>query len=644
LQALGKLIDYLLNSFTSALNYKRPYSQSNPWGLPIHVSTMEGPQTQKELFTNTTIMAGRLAAMGMLCLHYFVLEFTVLLAHMEDAEDPNKQLFSEEAEKEFNALMHSIHQYEADGLPNLQAKMGEDRPGLQGIGLAELINPIRDTDMLFSRDFDTLKRNWWNMQDNMALQFLRGMYYSIYCKGLSSYGEGFETEEYFKLTEERFYSFRSTAAAGTNGVTRIMEDGNVREELSHRFRQFSADPVYEYATTPSPASPETTSRIPDVVFSKVAGNVIQVQPRVRVHVWRRKLTWRSDDFKFLAAATGELGLMSDLLYVLPSVVACNHGFRNSTQYPVAELHSVYTRYFGGFDMLRGTYTTQRSEEMRAHVDALTQRRDQHSAIKDPLIPQAISIQPMPAALREWMEQVTNIDGHYASSCISNAVYRRSTNLNATDTLKLSNTQLSRQNVVWTSPDYGAEYESNYHISTKLHRNSMFVLHFGSALLHMNLPPFYGAVHVLGSNDLVLGETNYLTYHAAYSIFYDTSTIEYDTFKSMRGSIKTLQQQFLDTFSKRTAGFLHPASWLTQHELDLTGLDKWTKLNSFTDLTKGTVVDFSLLHGDAPDLSPEARTLNAETDNFKGSANQLSHGEPIRLPTEVPRGDPGQGFV
>ena len=70
------------------------------------------------------------------------------------------------------------------------------------------------------------------------------------------------------------------------------------------------------------------------------------------------------------------------------------------------------------------------------------------------------------------------------------------------------------------------------------------------------------------------------------------TIQYDTLKAMRATIREMHEAFNAAFQKRKPGFLHPSTWLTRN-----GLDGWTQLDTAQDLVQGTILQLNVLRGE-----------------------------------------------
>jgi hypothetical protein len=617
LRALGHLTDYLLNSFSSALNYKRRYSSSNPWGLPIDVSIMDASPAEQSEFSQGTVHAGRLAAMGMLLVHYFTLEFTVMLAHIEDSDRPRDQLLPDTTEREFRDLMLKIFTHESRMQEQIAGLLDGANDDTAAAVFLTLYANVGDVNLLHRiRTNTTLKRFLWT-NDSNSIMYLREIYYSVMVQSMSFYGDNDEQglKEMFANIERYFYPFRAYSAYCPSGITRSLEDRNPREELSRKFQEHTPNPAYEYATLPLAAGVDNGQ----IVLQKAAnGGIINVVPRRRVHVWRKKMTWTGADWKLLASTTGELGLMMDLANLLPSVVACNRKFRTSPNLPIKELHSVFTRFFGAYDYFRpDIYAIDPGTELgRYQDDAATERNDM-KACKDPVAPNAVSIQPMPEQIVEW----TNASGQVGGDPrwrITNAVFQRCTSLNVSETLKASNVQPEKQNVVYTPDWISSIDEATTHVNKKMHCNSMYLLHVGSALLHVEIPTYHADSSVLGSDGMMLDSRSYYRYHytAIDNILDRTdthTTITYGAFRSLRSNIQEWQKKLQTLFSKRTAGFLHPACWLTT--TDLAAGTGWQKLHSSTDVTPGTVVNFAPMGGDTADLQAENRALSNVIGHF-----------------------------
>jgi len=386
--------------------------------------------------------------------------------------------------------------------------------------------------------------------------------------------------------------------------------------LSKRFNEYTQHPEYKYATLAY-----ATAGNGDMIIQRNGGGHINVTPRRRVHIYRQQWAWNgADDWKRLAVTVGELGLMWDVLNVMPAIVATNYKFRTSAEYPSAELHSLHTRFMGPIDLLKtgarvtdgtqppaladGTYPPRTPGPI---TDIATETRLYKAArvrIKDPVTSNATTTQPMPDSLREWMRQMRTafpeqIDATGAAipeqfrMAVINAIPHQNDRPN------------TLQNVVWIKD----MYNHNKHSLQKYeYKNSLFLMHFGSALLHIDQHICCSPQKVLGADAAHAMRLNWVQYRTHHSVPEDVIPnavtgaggfeifIEYDTLKSMRASIRETQDAFSEAWNKRKPSFLNPSAWMTFAD---TTAGQWRQVEYAQDQVHGTVLHIEALPGAAP---------------------------------------------
>lgn len=624
LKALAKLTSYLHESFLSALHYRRPYSSANLHGIPIDVSALNEGNQALEIMTEATIKSGRLAAMGILVTHYFTLEYTVMLAHMEDFHDSDTTLMTPSADKEFSELMASIHTYENAQQAEVE-RLFEHIPAPSAAGYISGTPEVRAANEKFVKHVNTivdvdLQRNdlaehaqncLFTETPNSALYF-RSMYYTVFMSGLSLYHKTpapTAVVDMYRWTEGKLTPIRKYGLC-RDGANVSLDDRHHRDMISKRFKSFTPNKVYEYATLPSAGAASAH----DLVIQKSTAGLIQVMPRVQVHVWRKELTWDRTQYDILAATVGEVGVMSDLLYMLPAIASASFKFRTSAEYPSAEIHSLYTRFSGSFDVTKESSVVDAAGNDRQDmIDDITHTRATLTAIMDPDVPSAVSIQPMPPGLRDWTTSISTVFNANASLIASNAVPKVCTNLNTNDILKLSNVDPAKQNVTYTEFKHGLIDIRMTELHNYEYINSMVLLHFGESLLHIDIPPCCAKHAVMGSNTMTLDRAQYASYHIITGFMHGAFNITYDSFKTMRTAIREAQTAFVKRYKKRTAGFLHPSCWLTRD--DIAPGAAWTAFEASRDLVPGTILHFSPMIGAPPAADANHIALQDHITNF-----------------------------
>jgi hypothetical protein len=592
LRSFEKFTDYLVGSFQSALSYRRPYSSANVHGLPFDALSIVDNDRAKLTFADATLRAGRMAAMGLLVVHYITLEYTVMLAHIEDSKTQDDNMMDPECVKEFYEIMGNIYEYEKIRQEAVERVYGvmateADRNEM----FIKMITGVIDVSM--QRGLSAPMRTLMFEDNEYTSVFIRSMYYSVMLDGLSLYGKyrndlkDTKVKQLYLFTEGLLTDYRKFGL-NQHGPIRIMEDRNCRDILSKKFKSFTDYPVYEYSTLPYPSNPTTRpGTMNDVVIQKTTAGLVSVTPRIQVHIWRNKLEWTDEDNKIASMTIGEVGLMWDLMYTLPAIVATNWKFRTTSRYPYPELHSLFTRFFGPFDVMKAGANVL-SMPIQGMIRNIARYRDSRAAIRDPVVPTSTSIQPMPEALSEWTIAQSDLHDPNQISMVSNAVFQRAYSINTSETLKISNTDPSRSNVVWVPNLLPESLQKYYGFQFK---NSIFMLHVGEALQNIDQHICCEGPGVMGDMQrMTLNRTTYLDYHApAPDVPNGVFTITYKSIKDMRAEIREQSGLFTKLFNARGAGFLHPSCWIAPNT-------DWKQVNASKDLVPGTVVHFSPLGG------------------------------------------------
>ena len=599
LDSLDVLTTYLHGSFEAALNYKKPYSNANVHGLPIEASAVENNDVASNEMTLATVFCGRLAAMGMLVVHYMTLEFTVMLARIEDAKKPDNELMT--TEEDFYSIMQGVYTH----LNNRETELAALFDGIDGTDagpslahLQQLVTTIIDVNIFTDAKLEHVQKEFHNHTPKEAL-FIRQIYYSVMIASLATYVNP-DIPKLYKDVESKIRAFREVGLG--NNPWRPLEDRNYRSVLSKKFKGYTQNPVYEYATQPY-APPDGGK---DMVIQR-SGGLVNVTPRVQVHIYRKPYAWdAASDWRSLATTVGEFGVMWDLLYALPALVATNHQFRTSAAYPSAELHSLHTRFMGPMDLFKIRVKTPNGPA-KTFVDLVDGYKKNRAEIQDPIAPHATSTQPMPDDLVAWTLKMQDKFRDKLNSAVTNGVIARG----QTETPKA--VPLDHWNVTWIRDIYPPDYPT---MQSYEYKNSMFLLHFGSALLHIDQHICCSPMSVLGASDnkpMELANTEYARYHDIPDAARSPFTVYYDSIKAMRASIRETQDAFIAAYQKRKPAFLHPASWLSKDTLK-----DWQKVQN-TDQVQGTILQFPALRGDPVDPADgsQDKLLDAAVTLFAG---------------------------
>ena len=601
LESLEELSTYLHGSFEATLNYKRPFSSANVQGLPIEASAVDNDDTMKREMELATVYCGRAAAMGMLLVHYLVLEFTVMLARIEDTKVADNQLMT--TEKEFHGIMRNINQYlherETDVKSIITGLDAAPPNPADTLKVKKLVTKMIEVNV-FKHTYFTPVQAMFADNTNTEPLFHRQIYYTMVAESLRQY----ETtsppptiQALYKFTEQRLVVFRGNGLGYGPEPYRPLEDREYRAVLAKRFKCFTQNPEYKYSTL---AYTEATTG-GDMVIQRGGHGHINVTPRRQVHLFKAQYGWEAGrDWRLLAIATSEVGLMSDLINVLPAIVATNLKFRTSAEYPSAELHSLHTRFMGPMDALKvGARVT--SAPLTTITDSVRTYKIARSKIRDPVVPNAINTQPMPDNLRAWM---TKIIEEFPDQDLTNMTTNGIVSFHANEKPIVS------RNVTWIKDMYS-------HISIQYqkyeYKNSMFLMHFGSALLNIDQHICCATPKVL---DAVTGAMQLNQDEYNLSHFIDATivpgigpfTIQYDTLRAIRASIRETQEGFLAAIKARTAPFPHPDSWLTYKD---SQDDAWTLVQDGHDIVHGTIIHYGGLLG--MPVAPADR-ISTDTNN------------------------------
>jgi hypothetical protein len=563
LASVKQITDYLLFSFQSALAYKLPYSDSNPFGLSMDLNqideqkqcpvSMDGRRLlpAKDTFTSFVVNLHRLVAMQMLMVHFFAIEFTVLAAHIHGCRH-SPPLLDLDFDDKYQALMRRMHKYLQGGIREIIEREWQPVPATftaTGEMLTLALGGILDQDLTFIADpFAHAVRVQSEMPDKTHSPILhRQFVFQLLMMALDRYKEDDDA-----LLDKKIYTYsenlyRLLLDEDEQCFPRRFMESNPRDRLAKKFRSVTPDPCFEYQAKPS--SQKAGSN--DYKLFKVGGEM-EVQHRRVVKIWKHELKWQPHDWIKATVVHGEAHLMANLLYSLAPVVLGNRAYRRNQAPDMSVMHSMLTRFYGPFYFIdRHMETEQFKEEMRGV-----------RSINDPVRVRASSLQPMPSEIQKWAIEVHRVYENYARHYVSDAVFAPAMSLSTVEQLPRSTVDPLRFNVRWLRLRLKPEEQNSANIYKFM--NSLFLLHYGDALQALQpSSACHATLKVLGSADnepLRLDNAAYGNYNVVPERN-NMTPVQYATTPRMIADIKRLQSEFKQQFSKRGSGFLHPACWL-----------------------------------------------------------------------------------
>jgi hypothetical protein len=584
---------YLHKSFLMAMQYKRPYSPSNPHGLSVDCTAT---MTKDFNVDRVVIETFKMVTMGMLLVHHFVLEHIMFMAALND-EVYNKPLFSED-KKKFVEMMKDLAKYMEFEVDDTI----KDLLKLKGVTLRDktreyLISNYVDFTYTYQELIDLFE-----VGTAHCPLVIRSLYFSHIIKSLAYYKDALPAENLAKTTEDRTLFKFKILHMNNFSTFRHVEDSNPRQRLQREFMSYTKNPVHYYATV-SYAEESTNG---SVVIQQTGSNV-NVVPRRQVHVWRKVVEPQEEGFdKQMALVHGEVALMVDLMFSMAPVVMHNRYYRDTESCGPEYVHMMLARMSGPFDII-----TRFSEKQTAAFK--TRVREGNSVttgVVDPSIPTAVVVQPMPQSLRKWalgISKHTNATGANLTDMLTNGVLHRSTSINLNDTVKKAVVNPTSSNVIvnGVSRFPAALWDMNKMYSV----NSVFFLHYGNALVTI---PLFRDRKLLGSDKdtLTLTEAECDVYHTlAFLDIYTAgqgNTFEYISSTQLQTELKKQMDALTATVKDAPAPFIHPSSWLTNQ---IITTQEWEKCDESFDLNKGTFVTFT---PDTGPFVPDANQADVET--------------------------------
>jgi len=454
------------------------------------------------------------------------------------------------------------------------------------------------------KNWDTIQREYYAEEDCMkTMLLLRTQYYSCIMQNLRLYTAASVIESnYFHTTDS--YTFWKYEANKQFEGRRIFEDRNLRQSLMHKFLGHTKAPVYYYATKPYVQEDQQNQW----VMQNAAGQV-SVVPRKRVFVWRKKCRWSEVDWLCFTLVYGEASLMMDLIYNAVPVVLANRCYRNNEKIDMKYIHAMMTRYGGYTD-----YLTFFKDKLRTPIQlAIKDTNEKLANLQDPQIPSAVSIQPMPEALKHWTRDVHKQFGQHADLywLPSHSIIHRSTSLNLNDVVRNSHVDPEIYNVLWHYKDLPSE---KWVLSGELATNSIFAIHYGNALVRIPTTPEQS---VMGSKSLIIDKATYEQYHSV--DWLGTGNFRYPPAREIQYKIMAFIKELKKEFAERPQPFLDPRSWL------LNGEERdWEQCPESFDVNKGTILS---LPPDDYDPNVHGTSLDKEVADAVNRMKKTDHAAP-----------------
>lgn len=587
LQHADKVATYMLQSFKGAMLYKKPYSAANPFGISIDVSKIT---QNRPNFEEGVINAARMAAMGMLFVHHWLLQYTLFMVAL--ANKDGYRMIDDEGRRKYRELMTELNAFmmvptnattlrEADNFVNL---IRDDAFGVDGGGNHNR-NSVWGQYTAGGAVGGLAARN-----NQQAPLVYRKLYFSgilnILHYAITDHNN-LESLAFLRLTDTYGFHTLKLNYLDVFPTRRIFEDQNYRETLLQQSLCNSNNPVYEYSTLPY-----TEGAVPQQFVIQQGPGQVNVQPRVRVRMWRRPMTWIPTTWNAFALIHGEASIIMDMMYNIVPVIIGNRMFLRNDTYPVESLHMLFTRIRGPDDKTTLFGATQLDiDATRATLDALPV----------PNAPFAVNIQPMPSSIRQWYLEVDRAFGVAAGAAAiaaggpgaaglaagnplnshwylpSHAVFHRCTSVNVNDTLKKANVNPEHMNVVWHQTTQG---QADWRRESFCMLNSIFFIHYGNALGALETPLTANDQKVFASQNLDITQAQYITCHAgaappggappAGAPPPVAANYSYEPCVRYQDWIRKQLVKFKENFATRGAGFLHPRSWITDAEANPIG--------------------------------------------------------------------------
>ena len=556
LVSVKRITDYLLYSFQSALTYKLPYAEHNPFGLSVDISSIDNRKqcqvmehglhapADKE-FETLVLNTHRLVSMQMLMVHYFSIEFVILVAHIHGCRH-SPILLDIASDDKFQALMRKLHKYQRAIGDMLQNTYRNGDFNEQGTTLRNGFKGVLDLDLTFIPNTTEIN----NRIENGLIKYSdhplihRQHSFNVLMMALDTYNPTANGKKLYKLTESMYEMLLPQLVC----FPRRFMESNPRARLAKKFKTFTSDPCNEYQAKPT--SQSAGGR--DYILHK-EGSQMDVQRRKVVKIWKHELKWAAADWETFTVVHGEAHMMANLMLALAPIVMANNSYRTNHEQDSSIMHSMLTRFYGPLYVIDSVMQTE----------AFKREMEQVPVIDEPTNINASSIQPMPTDIQKWAKDIHRVYGDEAEHHVSDAVFAPVLNLGVVNQLRKSNVRADQYNVRWlrlrTNPI------QQYGVNTMKFINSMFLIHYGNALIALQPPhACHGTLKVLGAtaeqpmqmDQVAYGEFNLIPPNLNFA-----APVQYTHTSKMIADIMKLQLEFTQGFSQRGAGFLHPACWL-----------------------------------------------------------------------------------
>jgi hypothetical protein len=577
--SVDNLAVYMHKSFTGSMQYKQPYTPYNVFGPSIDASLLndiKNPEIKSEMESGLINLTA-LSAMGMLVVHVFVLEFTMFATALADiiTEQP---MLSVEGKQKFNNLRNEIFTFLTGHAQDSMRQLGLDQEQPLNSGdvdqLGKLLNASSFCDFLVHPDTIPHLLNTASM--NFTPLSLRMIYFTFLNAILQIHqnDEAFDVDSTLKSSEANYIIMKSFALNKSYKYTRKIEDYNMRQSLLNKFKGMTKSPVYKYATL---LYPSTSNENSQAVIQSINGQV-NVVPRKKVHIWRKKSMWTDNsehNWKTFSCVHGELSLMCDIMYNTLPLTLANNQYLEHDVFPTEFTHMILTRSLG--------------PDMFAYFGDLIPRYDRSRITlysefpNDPKAPDAVSIQPAPNSIKRWVHEFrtwrrsNNVQDvvQAVRSVPTNAIFYRPTTVNLNDVLKTQSVLLKQYNVVfninWCT---GELFEERGTFAF----NSVFILNYLQALCYMPLPNILHPLKVYNSitNNLHLTAAQFNLAHInELKGFNLESDLTYPTCRQLQIRLKSVIEKMESGYKTREPPFLHPCSWLCAREIGLNNGDNHT---------------------------------------------------------------------
>ena len=564
LASVKRITDYLLFSFQSALAYKQPYAEHTPFGLSVDVSKIDKRKQCKVTdggrlepayngFEILVLNTQRLVSMQMLMVHYFSIEFVILVAHIHGCRHSPIMLDLESDDK-FQALMRKLHKYQRSISEMLVAFNHGGTFDEPGQVLVTALSNVVDLDLTFIADLqhhtEELGRRIIMLNDIPLMH--RQFSFNCLMLALGTYEAGIPDngEKLYKYTENMYLALLPPTVC----FPRRFMESNPRDRMAKKFKTFTTTPCNEYQAKPTSQSAGRR----DYILNKEGGQM-DVQRRKVVKIWKHELKWTAEDWLHFTVIHGETNMMVNLMFALAPIVLANHSYRTNHEQDSSIMHSMLTRFYGPVYAM----------DCNLHSEAFKTEMQAIRIIDEPTGIQASSIQPMPTDIQKWAKEVFNVYGENAAHHVSDAVFAPVTNLGVVNQLRQSNVRADQYNVRWLRFRMPPDKQSSANAYKFM--NSMFLIHYGNALVALQPPhACHGTLKVLGATP----ESPLLLDQAAYEHFnlnpvgVDLPTpVRYTHSQKMIADILKLQLEFKHGFDQRGYGFLHPACWLKPEAIE-----------------------------------------------------------------------------